>query len=149
MKSTMAWILAAGLATLSSAQTGASVKHKPVTIKRLYTGPDGLTHLEEIEAKFTGGGANEAFKLMTTAGAELHRVAPGTVHEWHIAPRAQYAFTLAGEEEIEVAGGKKIHFGPGDIELADDTTGKGHFSRTIGKEDHIVLFVPASGQAGR
>jgi hypothetical protein len=130
MKSTATWILAASLATLLSAQTGASLKHKPVMIKRLYTGPDGQTHLEEIEAKFTASGPSEVFNLMAIAGAELHRVASGTAHEWHIAPRPQYAFTLAGEEEIEVAGGKKIHFGPGDIELAEDTTGKGHFSRS-------------------
>lgn len=149
MRSTATWIMAAALATLASAQTGGSPKHKPVTIKRLYTGPDGQTHLEEIEVKFTGGGPNEVFKLMATDGAELHRVVPGTVHDWHIAPRRQYAFTLAGEEEIEVAGGRKIHFGPGDIELAEDTTGKGHFSRTIGKEDHVVLFIPVSDQGDR
>lgn len=144
MRSTTTWIMAAALVTLASAQTGGSPKHKPVMIKRLYTGTDGQTHLEEVEAKFTGGGPNEVFKLMATSGAELHRVAAGTVHEWHIAPRRQYAFTLSGEEEIEVTGGKKIHFGPGDIELAEDTTGKGHFSRTIGNEDHVVLFVAVS-----
>jgi hypothetical protein len=39
MRSTATWIMAAALATIASAQTGGSPKHKPVMIKRLYTGP--------------------------------------------------------------------------------------------------------------
>ena len=45
---------------------------------RLYTGPDGQTHAEEMEATFTAGSPNEVFKLMGITGAELHRAAPGT-----------------------------------------------------------------------
>ena len=148
-RSTLTWSMAAGLVTLASAQTAGSLKHKPTLITRLYTGPDGQTHAEEIEAKFTVGGPNDVFKLMAIDGAELHRVPPGEVREWHPAPRRRYAITLAGEEEIEVAGGKKIHFGPGDIQLAEDTTGKGHLSRIIGNVDYVAVFLPLSEQSGR
>ena len=152
MKQAATWAAAASLTALfvllSSAQTGGSPKHKPVTMTRLYTGPDGQTHAEEIEAKFTAGGANELFKLMAVSGAELHRASAGAVQDWHNAPRRQYVITLSGQGEVEVAGGKKIRLGPGHIDLVEDTSGKGHITRTIGPEDRVTLTLPLSDQRG-
>jgi quercetin dioxygenase-like cupin family protein len=151
MRSTATWIIAAGFAALfvllASAQTGGSAKRKAVMMTRLYTGADGQTHTEEIEAKFTVGGPNEVFKLMAITGAELHRYAPGTVQDWHNAPRRQYVITLSGQGEVELAGGKKIQMGPGHIDLAEDTTGKGHITRTVGNEDRITITLPLSDQS--
>ena len=149
----MVVLVAAGLTALLvlvlSAQSGRSQNHKPLTMTRLYTGPDGQTHAEETEAKFTAGNNNDVFKLLaTTGGAELHRAAPGTVIDWHTAPRRQYVITLSGQGEIEVAGGKKITVGPGHIDLVEDTTGKGHITRVIGNEDRVTLQLPLSGQSG-
>jgi hypothetical protein len=59
----------------------AAQNHKPVMITRLYTGPDGQTHAEEIEAKFAPGGGNDVYKLMANAGAELRRAPPGRVSD--------------------------------------------------------------------
>jgi quercetin dioxygenase-like cupin family protein len=145
----MATALAVLFVILSSAQTGGSPKHKAVTVTRLYAGPDGQTHAEETEARFSVGGPNEVFKLMAIAGAELHRYAPGTIQDWHNVPRRQYVITLSGQGEVELAGGKKIHMSPGNIELAEDTTGKGHITRTIGNEDRVTLTLPLSDQSGR
>ena len=86
---------------------------------------------------------------MAITGAELHRSAPGTVQDWHNAPRRQYVITLSGQGEVELAGGKKIHLGPGHIELAEDTTGKGHITRTIGNEDRITITLPLADQSSR
>jgi hypothetical protein len=151
MKSTARWTIATAFAALfvllSSAQTGGSAKHKAFMMTRLFTGADGQTHAEEIEAKFTGT-TNEVFKLMSITGAELHRYAPGTVQDWHNAPRRQYVITLSGQGEVELVGGKKIHMGPGHIDLAEDTTGKGHITRTIGNEDRITITLPLSDQSG-
>jgi hypothetical protein len=143
--------LGAALALVSVAQTGRSggQKHKPLMMTRLYTGPDGQTHAEETEAKFIAGNNNEVLKLLATAGAELHRAAPGTVIDWHTAPRRQYVITLSGQGEIEVAGGKKFAVGPGHIDLVEDTTGKGHITRVTGTEDRVTLQLPLSDQSGR
>ena len=111
---------------------------------RLYTGTDGQTHAEEMEAKFTASGRNEVFKLLATRGAELHRAAPGSVIDWHTAPRRQYVITLTGHGELELAGGQKIPVGPGHIELVEDTTGKGHITRVTGNEDRITLQLPVT-----
>jgi len=153
MRSKATWIIGVGLAALfvllSSAQTGGTPKHKPLMMTHLYTGPDGQTHAEETEAKFTAGNANEVFKLMAVTGAELHRAAPGTVIDWHTAPRKQYVITLSGQAELEVAGGKKIAIGPGHIDLVEDTTGKGHITRVTGTEDRVTLQLPVSAQTNR
>ena len=153
MRLTVPWVIVAGLATififLSSAQSGGSQKRKAVMLTRLYTGPDGQTHAEEMEANFTAGSPNEVFKLMRITGAELHRAAPGTVVDWHTAPRRQYVITLSGQGELEVSGGKKIPVGPGHIDLVEDTTGKGHITRVTGTDDRLTLQLPLSDQSNR
>jgi hypothetical protein len=115
MRLTVTWAIAAGLATLFvflSSAHGGSQKRKAVMMTRLYTGPDGQTHAEETEAKFTAGRPNEVFKLMGITGAELHRAAPGTVLDWHTAPRRQYVITLSGQAELEVSGEKRYTWDP-------------------------------------
>jgi hypothetical protein len=52
--------------------------------------------------------------------------------------------TLSGHAELEVAGGKKISLGPGSIDLVEDTTGKGHITRTLGTEDRVTIQIPIS-----
>ena len=150
MKAKFAWFIAAGILGLSVliptvqsvAQDAAAAKHKPIMINRFYTGPDGQTHVEEIEAKFAGGGDNEMYKLLANAGAELRRAPPGRVADWHTAPRRQYVITISGHGELEISGGKKILVGPGSVELVEDITGKGHITRTVGNEDRVTIQIP-------
>jgi hypothetical protein len=147
MKSKRVYLIATALLSLSALMQpahseDAAQNHKPVMITRLYTGPDGQTHAEEIEAKFAPGGGNDVYKLVANAGAELHRAPPGRVSDWHTAPRRQYVITLSGHGELEVSGGKKISVGPGNIELVEDTTGKGHITRVVGTEDRVTIQVP-------
>ena len=123
--------------------------HKTVFMTRLFTGPDNQTHAEEVELKFAPGSPAEVFKMMQITGAELHRLAGGSVDDWHRAPRSQYVVTLCGRGEIEVAGGKKISVGPGNIDLVEDTTGKGHITKVVGTEDRVTLQLPLADQSGR
>jgi quercetin dioxygenase-like cupin family protein len=123
--------------------------HKPVFMTRLFTGPDNQTHAEEVELKFTPGSPAEVSKMMQVTGSELHRTAGGSVDDWHRAPRRQYVITLSGRGEIEVAGGKKISVGPGNIDLVEDTTGKGHITKVVGTEDRVTLQLPLADQSSR
>jgi len=116
---------------------------KPVMMTHLYTGPDNLAHAEEIEAKFDGN----VFKMLPVTGAELHRGLPGSVADWHVAPRRQYVITLTGQGEIEVAGRRKISIQPGHIDLVEDVTGKGHITRVTGTEDRVTLWLPLADQS--
>ena len=143
-----AWFAGAALLSASvilysaqSAESAAAQAGKPVKINRLYTGPDGKTHAQEIEVKF-GPGGTDPFKLAAGAGAEIRRAPPGRVVDWHPAPRRQYVITLSGQGEIELEDGTKIRLGPGSINLAEDLTVKGHITRVIGNEDSVTIAIP-------
>lgn len=126
---------------------GAAQTSKPVKIHRFFTGPDGLTHAEEIDVKFeSGDGGNGLYKFLLNSNAVLRRSPPGRENDWHTASRRQYIVTLSGHAELVLSGGQTLKVGPGDIELAEDTTGKGHITRTVGNEDRISIAIPVSGQ---
>jgi hypothetical protein len=116
---------------------------KPVTITRFFTGPDGLTHAEEIDVKFAPGGG--VYNLLSNSGAQIRSTPAGRENGYHTASRRQYVITLSGHAELVLSGGQTIHVGPGSIELAEDLTGKGHITRTVGTEDRIAIIVPVSG----
>ena len=115
---------------------------KPIMMTRIYTGPDGQSHAEEIEMKLTGN----ATEMIKATGVEFSRRPPGSSNEWHTGPRRQFVITLSGRGEIEVAGGKKVAVGPGQINLIEDTTGKGHITRNLGSEDRIAITIPLTDQ---
>jgi len=135
-------LISAGLLSISAlippAYSAEGVS-KPVMITRLFTGPDGLTHAEEMEVKFASGGG--VYHLLANSGAELRSTPPGRVNDYHTASRRQYVFTLSGHAELVLSGGQTIQIGPGSIELAEDLTGKG----TVGAEDRVVILIPVSG----
>ena len=127
-----------------SAQT-----RKPIMMTRIYTGPDGLSHAEEVEMKLTGGGVSD---MMKATGAQFSRRPPAPASDWHVGPRRQFVITLSGRAELEVAGGKKVAVGPGHINLIEDTTGKGHITHNLGPDDRVVVTIPLEGgteRAGR
>ena len=141
-------LIGAGLLSISAltpsahSAEGVAQNGGPVMITRFFTGQDGLTHAEEIEVKFPGGGA---YNLLTNSGAQLRRTPPGRELDYHTASRRQYVITLSGHAELVLSGGQTLQVGPGSIELAEDLTGKGHITRTVGTEDRVVILIPVSG----
>ena len=116
---------------------------KPIVVTRIFTGPDGQTHSENIDVKLTpAGGSGDLSEMVKVTGLQFRRQAPNYFQDWHTAPRRQYVITLSGRGEVELVGGKKIPLDPGHILLAEDVTGKGHISRGVGSEDRISLFIP-------
>jgi uncharacterized cupin superfamily protein len=115
--------------------------HAPVKIVHFFTGADGQTHFDEIITD-TGNGV----KLLPVTSAELHHGAPGSVTVPHVAPHRQYVITLSGHGELESSDGKKVEVGPGTVEFAEDLTGKGHITRTIGNEDRVTLWLQLADQ---
>jgi uncharacterized cupin superfamily protein len=108
----------------------------------LYTGADGESHFRDVEVKIkeTGsrGQRSEPMKatgiFFSTTGADYNL-------DWHNAPRQQFVITLEGQVEITASDGTKRRFGPGDIMLADDTTGRGHISRAVNNKPRKAIFV--------
>jgi quercetin dioxygenase-like cupin family protein len=109
---------------------------------RLYSGPDGESHFEELDPRFAPNGSGERSPSQETAGVSFGRTQPGNFVDWHTAPRTQYVITLAGQVEIGIGDGTVRRFGAGDVMLADDLTGRGHTTRVVGNEPRITITVP-------
>ena len=62
---------------------------------------------------------------MKATGAEFSSRPAAPAGDWHTGPRRQFVITLSGRAELEVASGQKVPIGPGNINLIEDTTGKG------------------------
>jgi len=136
-----------------SAHYVAAQRHTPVTVTRLFTGSDGQTHAEEVDLKLNpssvldGGERSERIKV---TALQIIRFPPGHMNDWHTAASTplgrQYVITISGRGEVEVAGGQKVLLEPGRILLGDDTTGKGHITRTFGSEDWVSVHVSIADQ---
>jgi hypothetical protein len=96
---------------------------------RMYTGNDGQTHFEDLHMP-----AEEIQNVAIQAGSDIvfRRFSADYFSDWHTAPRRQYIFILSGQMEIGIGDGTTRRFGPGDVVLADDRTGKGHMTRSLG-----------------
>jgi hypothetical protein len=125
---------------------------KAVVVTRIFTGPDGLAHAEDIELNLNARGATDMLKATgaefsvrpPTAGADPRNTAASdpAAPEWHTGPARQFVITLSGSSEVEVSGGVHVAAGPGHINLIEDTTGKGHITRNFGPEARIALTIP-------
>jgi hypothetical protein len=116
---------------------------KPVMMTRIYTGPDGLSHAEEVEVPRTATGG---YLMIPATGIQFSSRPPSTDGDWHTGPRRQFVITLSGRGELELAGGQKVPVGPGHINLIEDTTGKGHITRNFGPEDRVAITIPLVDQ---
>jgi quercetin dioxygenase-like cupin family protein len=111
-------------------------------IVRLFTGPDNESHFEDIEVELNTVGHMQASALQAAHGV-MFRSAPAThLSPHHPAPRRQYVITLSGQVEIETGDGTIRRFGPGDVMLAEDTTGRGHITRVVGDQPRHYVFIP-------
>ena len=108
---------------------------------RIYTGKDGQSHFEDFTPPFTPSGQAQP-PMQATKGIIFNRFEPGHFMDWHHAPRRQYVITLSGQMEIVTGDGTTRRFGPGDVLLAEDLTGKGHTTRVVGKEPRISAAIP-------
>lgn len=110
-----------------------------MTIPWLRSGDDGESHWGEIEVEIEGEGPITISVTEPASGISFVHLEGEVSVDWHPAPRRQYVLTLAGEVEYEIGDGSRRTFGPGDVFLADDVTGRGHAARCT---DLRQAFVP-------
>ena len=114
-----------------------------MAIIRIYTGPDGKSHFQNIEPKYESrGDQSEAAELIPGSGIIVRRFEPTRSNPWHHAPGRYAVFTLSGAVDIEIGEGSVHRLGPGDILIAEDLTGQGHATREVGPEPRVSIFVP-------
>ncbi|QMU29922.1 cupin domain-containing protein [Adhaeribacter radiodurans] len=100
---------------------------------RIFTGPDGHTHVET-------GIVSEHHLNEAVAIRFKETPAPAT-YDWHPAPTTQYVLTLTGTLEFETYSGETFIVKPGEVLLAMDTTGSGHKWRLIGEQPWKRAYV--------
>ena len=111
-------------------------------ITRLYTGSDGESHFEEIEVPLKDmGERGRRSELIEVTGIIFMETDGNYFLDWHNVPHQQFSIQLEGHLEIEVGDGTRRRFGPGDVLLAEDTTGRGHISRAVNNIPRKNIFV--------
>jgi len=112
-------------------------------IVRIYTGADGESHFEDVAVQYAEDGHfGRISKLVPARGVIFREVGGDYSLDFHNAPRRQYVVNLTGSVEIETGDGTRRVLGPGDVLLAEDTTGRGHISRAVRGEPRTCLFIP-------
>ncbi len=111
-------------------------------ITRIYTGDDGESHFEDVELSLEARGVVGRISELAGATGIVFRETDGSYEiDFHNAPRRQYVINLDGAVEIETGDGTKRVIGPGEILLAEDTTGHGHISRAVDGQGRRSIFV--------
>jgi hypothetical protein len=111
-------------------------------ITRIYTGDDGESHFEDVEIPLIDrGGIGQISELEGATGVVFRTTDGDYDFGFHNAPRRQYVINLDASVEIETGDGTKRVLGPGDILLAEDTTGRGHISRAVDGRSRRSIFV--------
>ena len=116
-------------------------------IHRVYTGNDGQSHMEsfplDVNPFLDAEGAHgQATELLQSTGIVFRTSPVGYELDWHTAPRRQLMILLRGRVELEVGSGARLQCRPGDVVLAEDTTGQGHITRVVGQEERFYAIVP-------
>jgi hypothetical protein len=117
----------------------------------LYTDTDGCARFRE-EIISLGEGSPQAMlsTLLPSNGLQLRHSPVGFRSQFHCSPHAQWVFILGGEMEIGLQDGTSRIFKPGQhffsadllpSGAAFDAAVHGHWSRQVGAEPLVTLFV--------
>lgn len=118
---------------------------------RLFTGADGNSHVQEGTIGEHERNAVVAIHFATSP--------PHSAYDWHTAPERQYVITLSGTLEFTLRDGGTFILRPGEVLIAEDTTGTAHKWRLIDdapwQRAYVVLapdaedlFVPTKKEDG-
>ena len=109
---------------------------------RIFTGDDGDSRFEEGTIAMPDGERGDLLSgVVDSTGISFRETAPGGSFSPHQAPTRQYVVTLAGTLEFRTARGATFMINPGDVLLAEDTTGTGHSWRLTDEQPWRRAYV--------
>ncbi len=119
----------------------------------LFTDTDGVARFRE-EPIALGEGTPQAMlsEVFASGGFQLRYSPVGFRSQYHCTVTTQWLFVLRGQMEIGLQDGSSRLFGPGDHFYSADTLPQGatfdakvhgHWSRQVGPEPLVTLFVRA------
>lgn len=114
---------------------------------RLYADQSGDSHFEDVEVEMSlvdisppAPPLDVSTPTPSTNVAFLHTPA-GWYGEPHPVAGRIFLIYLVGEMEATASDGEVRQFGPGSVVLVEDTSGKGHSSRTLGNTAVLAAMV--------
>ena len=117
---------------------GAQAPQKPFMMQRVFTGTDGLSHVENIEL-------NAQSVMEKVTGMRVSVSQPGSFSDYHVGPERRYIINLTSGGQLQLAEGK-VDLPAGSIEYIDDLTGKGHTTANVGKEPRVSIQLQFADQ---
>jgi len=109
---------------------------------RIWTGSDGESHFEEGAIDLADGARGDLLSGKTVATSiSFQETQSGGTFAWHDAPARQFVITLSGTLDFQTRRNEHFTIRPGDILLAEDTTGGGHSWRLIDNEPWRRVYV--------
>jgi len=112
-------------------------------IIRLYADEKGESHFEDVEVKFQEPTKSGRVSDCLPATGIIFRQVPGDYDlDWHPAPRRQYIINLDAGVQLTASDGETRRVKAGEVVLVEDTSGKGHLSKTLDGKIRHCIFVP-------
>jgi hypothetical protein len=113
----------------------------------LYSDKEGASHFKDVQVEFES--VNFAppappvglSNYMAANRFVFFRTPSSWYGDWHPPPRRQFFCCISGAFEIMASDGEIRVFHAGEVFLLEDTTGKGHRSRTVGEEDFVAAII--------
>jgi quercetin dioxygenase-like cupin family protein len=112
-------------------------------VTRFYCGKDGETHFEDVEVALKDSRivARQLSETTQTKGMFFSLTQGDFFIDFHHAPRRQYIIILEGQVDVGIGDGTVRRFGQGDVLLVEDTTGRGHTTRSVNGQAIREIFV--------
>jgi hypothetical protein len=114
---------------------------------RLFADEAGESHFQELEMDLAAVNfasttppllVSEFFPAKQSA---FFGAPAGWTIDWHVTVSRSLFVVISGAWEIQASDGTMRTFGPRDILLVEDLTGKGHRSWVLGDEESLALLV--------
>lgn len=109
---------------------------------RLWTGTDDASHVEIGRLDMAPERNDDLVSSnVPVTSVTVEETASGGTLAWHTAPVRQLVVTLAGTLLFTTRDGEQFQLSPGDVLLAEDTTGSGHQWRLEGDDPWRRMYI--------
>ena len=115
--------------------------------QRIFAAGNGGSRIEDAEFMTTSARVADGVSPLLASGPHSCKSItfveiPPDASQWrsHVAPGRQWVLVLPGRFAITTSDGLEREFGPGDVILAEDTTGQGHVFRPLTEDVRFAMI---------
>ncbi len=112
-------------------------------IHNLYTDDEGQSHFRDIDIPWAEESNFSKYSATLPATGIIFRETSGDYDlDWHHAPRRQYIINLDAGAQLTASDGETRTINAGEVILVEDTSGKGHLSKSLDGKMRHSIFIP-------